>query len=149
MTKKLSTLCWPSFWWWGREGITICFAYKGSRRFLNDWIQPIGGVISQDASPKIVNAPLMVIFLMGQGGYCYLFCLGRQRQIPLWLTTTHRRCDFPWRMTNNRWRSIDAHFHGGAGRILQSFLRIKVIEKSFMTDYNLLKVWFRMTHDQK
>jgi len=30
-------------------GLAICFAYKGSQWFLYDWLQPIRGVISQDA----------------------------------------------------------------------------------------------------
>jgi len=53
---------------------------------------------------------LTLIFMMGQGGYCNLFCLWRLPIIPLWLSTTYRRCDFPGRMTKNRWCSIDAHF---------------------------------------
>ena len=73
--QKSLTLRWRTFSWWGREGIAICFAYKGSLRFLYDWLQPFGGVISQDAWPKIVDAPLTLIFMMGQGGYCDLFCL--------------------------------------------------------------------------
>jgi len=99
-----------SFSWWGREGIAIYFAYKGRQKFLCDWLQPIGGVISPDAWPKIVDAPLTFIFMMGQGGYCSLFSLERQPKKFLSLNTTYRRCYFPGRMTNNRWRSVDAHF---------------------------------------
>jgi len=55
------TLRWPSFSRWGMEGIAICFAYKGSQWWLYDWLQPIGGVISQEAWPKIVDAPLTLI----------------------------------------------------------------------------------------
>jgi hypothetical protein len=55
---KLLMHCWCSFSRWGREGIAICSAYKGSLQFLYDWLQPIGGVISQDAWPQIVDAPL-------------------------------------------------------------------------------------------
>jgi len=107
---KSLTLCWRSFSWWGREGIAICFAYKDCQKFLYDWLQPIRGVISEDAWPQIVDAPLTLIFIMGQVGYCNLFCLWRQPKIPLWLMTTYVRCDFPGRMTKNRWRSVDAHF---------------------------------------
>jgi len=147
--QKLLMLHWRSFSWWGREGIAIWFTYKGSQTFLYDWLQPIGGVISQDAWPKIVDAPLTLIFMMGQGGYCYLFCLWRQPKIPLWLATTYRRCDFPGCMTKNCWRSIDAHFHDGAGRVLLSVLPIKAAKNSFVTDYNLSEVWFLRKHDQK
>jgi len=58
---KSLTLRWRSLSWWGREGIAICFAYKGGQGFLCDWLQPIGGGISQDAWPKIVDAPLTLI----------------------------------------------------------------------------------------
>jgi len=57
------------------EGIAICFAYNGSQKFLYDSIHRIGGVISQYVWSKIVDAPLTLIFTMGQGGYSYLFCL--------------------------------------------------------------------------
>jgi hypothetical protein len=58
---KSLTLRWCSFAWWGREGIAICFAYKGGQELLCDWLQRIGGVISQDAWPKIVYALLTLI----------------------------------------------------------------------------------------
>jgi len=86
---------------------------------------------------------------MGQGEYCNLFCLSRQPIIPLWLTTTYRRCDVPGGMTENCWRSVDAHFHDGAGRVLHSVLPIKAANNALMTDYNLSEAWFPRTHDQK
>jgi len=143
------TLHWRSFSWSGREGVALCFAYKGSRTLVYDLLQPMGGVISQDAWPKIVDAPLTLIFTMGQGGYHYLFCLCRPAKIPLWLSTTYRRCDFPGRMTKNRLRSIDAHFHDRAGRVLQSVLPIKAGVNYIMTCYNLSEVWLLKMHDQK
>jgi hypothetical protein len=73
--QKSLTLHWRSFSWWCREGIANCFAYKGSQKFLYDWLKSIGDVISQDTWRKIVDAPLTLIFTMGQWGYCYLFCL--------------------------------------------------------------------------
>jgi len=69
------TLRWRSFSWSGREGIALCFAYKGSQELVYDLVQPMGGVISQDAWPKIIDAPLTLIFMMGHGGYYYLFHL--------------------------------------------------------------------------
>jgi len=52
-------------------------------------------------------------------------------------------------MTKNRWRSVDAHFHDGAGRVLLSVLPIKASKNAFMTKYDLSEVWFPRTHDQK
>ena len=43
------------------EGIAICFAYKGSQKFVYDWLHPIGGVISQDAWPKSCDEPVETI----------------------------------------------------------------------------------------
>jgi len=142
-------LRWRSFSWWGMEGIVISFAYKGSQKFLDDWIHPVGGVISQDAWPAIVDSPLMLIFMIGHGGYCNLFCLWRQPEIPLWLNTPYRRCHLPGRMNKNRWRSVDAHLHDGACRVLQSVWPIKGAKNSFMTEYTLWEVSFPNTHDQK
>ena len=68
--QKLLTLRWRSYSRWGREGIAVCFAYKGGQKFLCDWIQPIGGVISQDAWPKIVDAPLRAHFAMTVSTIC-------------------------------------------------------------------------------
>ena len=68
----LTNNCWHSFSWWGREHIALCFAYRGGQKFLYDWLQPMGGVISQDALPKIVDCPLTLIFTMGQGVCCNL-----------------------------------------------------------------------------
>ena len=112
-------------------------------------MQTVAPQITHDTWPTIVDTPLTLTFMMGQGGYCHLFCLARQEKIPLWLTTTYRRCDFPGRMTKNCWSFIDATFHDGAGRVLRSVLPRKAAKNSFMAEYNLSEVWFPRTHDQK
>jgi len=78
-----------------------------------------------------------------------MYCLYREPKIPLWLTTAYRRWDFPGLMTENRWPSVDAHLHDGAGRVLQSVLPWKAAKNSVMTDYSLSEVWFPRMHDQK
>jgi hypothetical protein len=60
--EQLLTFCWHSLSWWGREGIANWIAYEGSQHFFYSWVQRIGGVISLDIWPKIVDAPLKVIF---------------------------------------------------------------------------------------
>jgi len=52
-------------------------------------------------------------------------------------------------MTKNRWRSIDAHFHDGAGRVLLSVLPIKAAKNSVVANYNLSELWLPRTHDNK
>jgi hypothetical protein len=46
----------------GQRGYCICFAYKGGQKFLFDCMQSIGGVITQDPGPKIIDALLTLIF---------------------------------------------------------------------------------------
>jgi len=62
--------------------------------------------------------------------------------ILLWLPATNRQCDYLGHMTNNRWRSIGAHFEDGAGRVSQSILPIKTANNSFMTTCYISAVWF-------
>jgi len=112
-------------------------------------VQPVAPQITHDTWPTIVDAPLTLIHMMGQGGYCTLFCLERTPKIRSWLAPTDGRCDFPGGMTINRWLSVDAHFHDGAGRVLQSVLPIKAGKNCFMTYYNQSEVWFPKMHDQK
>ena len=111
-------------------------------------MQPVAPQITHDTWPTIVEALLTLIFMMGHGGYCTQFCLETTPKIPLWLATTYGRCDFPGRMTKNRWLSIDAHLHDGAGRVLHSGLPKKAAKNYFMTYYNLSEVWFPKMDDQ-
>ena len=69
------------------EGIAICFAYKGSQKFLYNWLHPIGGGISQDAWPKIVDALLTLIFMMWLGAWVFLFCTSRLLICRKWTQT--------------------------------------------------------------
>jgi hypothetical protein len=143
------TLCWRSFWRWGRKRFTFIFAYKVSQWSVYDYAQPVAPQNTHDTWPTIVDTLLTHIFMMGQGGYRTLFCLERKPKFPLWLTTTYWRCDFPGRMTKNHWLSIATHFHDGAGRVLQSVFPIKAGKNFFISCYNLSELWFPRRHDQK
>ena len=68
-------------------------------------------MIDYEARPTIVDAPLTLIFKMGQRWYHILFCLSRRPEIHLWLSATYLRCDYPGHRTKNYWHSIDAHFN--------------------------------------
>jgi len=52
----------------------------------------------------------MLIFKMGQGGYCNLYYVWRRQEIPSWLFAIYWRSDYPGRNTANHWCSIDTHF---------------------------------------
>jgi len=54
-------LHWPSIWWWGREGIAICYSFKGDQKFLYDCLQFIARQITQDTTHKIVDTLLTII----------------------------------------------------------------------------------------
>ena len=112
-------------------------------------MQPVAPQITHDTWPRIIDALLMLTFMIGEGGYCNLFRVWRQPKIPSWLTTTYRRCDFQGCMTKNHWSSVDAHFHAGAGRVLLSVLPTEAAKNSFVTAYNLSEVWFPTMHDQQ
>jgi hypothetical protein len=106
-------------------------------------------VINNDGWPSIVDTLLTLILKMGLEVFHFLFCLYRQSIISWKQCATCHPPDYPWYMTNNRLRSIDAHFHNGAWRVLQSVLLIKGAKNSFMTYYTLSEVSFPRTHDQK
>jgi len=73
--QQLLTLRWRPFSWWGREHFTFSFAYKDSQYFVYDYVQPIAAQITQDTWPRIVDAPLTLILMMGQGAFYFPLCL--------------------------------------------------------------------------
>jgi len=131
------TLRWRSFSWWGREHFTFSFTNKGSQYFVYDYVQPIAHKITQDTWPRIVDTPLTLIFMMGQGACYYLFCLYEQPILCVWLWATYHPADYPKFMFKNHWCSVDAHLHAGVGSVLRSLLLIKAPNTSFMTIRNL------------
>jgi len=70
---KSLTLIWPSFSRWGRECDASAFAYEGGQYLSYDYLQPMPTLITQDARPKIIDAPLTLISMMGQGAFVYIF----------------------------------------------------------------------------
>jgi len=67
----------------------------------------------------------MLIFKMGQGAYCILFCLHRLSMLPFCITTTLLLLIYQTNKTWNRWRSVDARCQDGAGSVLLALLPIK------------------------
>jgi len=57
--------------------------------------------------------------------------------------------DYPRCKTNNRWRSVDAHFQNGAGSVSLSLLHIKAAYISFMNVCIQLPLELPKVHDQK
>jgi len=54
-------LCWCLSLEWGREHVALSVAYKASQYRIYRWPQPITTQITNDARPKIIDAPLTLI----------------------------------------------------------------------------------------
>jgi len=63
--QKSLTLCRRSISQWGRERETRSVANKGSQYPIYEWSQLIAKQITNDARPKIIDAPLTLIFAIG------------------------------------------------------------------------------------
>jgi len=70
------------------------------------WRSP---VIVHDARPEIVDAPLMLIFMMGQVACHLTFYLLSQPILLLWMDATVQPFDCWMGKTINCWRSVDAY----------------------------------------
>jgi len=102
--------------------------------------------ITKDTRPKVIDAPLSLIFSMGQGRY--LICQEMRPMILLWLYAMCYQSHYPGCMTKTHWRSIDAEFQDGAGRVSLSLLPIKAANNSFMTVCNLSTIRLHRMYDQ-
>jgi len=80
---------------------------------------------TEDAGSKIVEAPLTLIFKIGQGGYHCHFDQRRPPEIALSLYLTYRPSDYPRCRTIHHWSSIHAHSQYGAGKVSLSVSPIK------------------------
>jgi len=104
------TLRWCSFSRWCRKHIAVVFASKASQYIIYIYLQPVAPWITQDAKPKLVDAPLTLIFTMWQGLYLNPFCLYRLQIRRLCITATKSHFNYLTYRTRNRWRTIDAHY---------------------------------------
>ena len=55
-----------SFSGWFRKGAGIIFDLKGFQYLVYEWLQPITTQVAQDAQPKNIDSPLMLIFRIGK-----------------------------------------------------------------------------------
>jgi len=68
--QQLLTLHWCSMSRWGGEGFTLPFAYEGGQFSISHYWQPVAPQNTKDTRPTTIDAPLTLIFMMGQGGNC-------------------------------------------------------------------------------
>jgi len=142
-------LRWCSHPSWDRVHVVFSFSYKGGQYFVYNCLQPVALPITQDTTPTIVDAPLMLILKMRQAACRFLFFLWGEPILCLWPSATCCPTDYPRYMTTNRWHSIDAHFQDKAGRASKSVLPIKAGRNSSMTVCNLSAVCIRRMQDQQ
>jgi len=139
------TLLWHSFPRWGREHYTVSCSYNCSQYFVHNCLQLVTAQFTQDTWPTVLDALLTLIVNMGQGRYCNLFYLSGRPIIPVWLSSTYWRCDYPGRRSGRslmlRWRSVDAHFQDEVGSVLISFLQIKAANTLILYNLKPNQLW--------
>jgi len=82
------------YWEWCGDHVALSFANKASQYRIYEWPQPIATQITNNSKPKIVDAPLTLIFRMGQAAYGSLVCLKSQPIPHLWLAVTDYHSDY-------------------------------------------------------
>ena len=106
--QKSFMLHWHAFPKWGREVVAMSFAKRGRQYYLYGCPQHIARRITQDARLKIIDAPLTLIFAMGQWLCPTMFCLLRLPKRWLCINVTKSHFNDLTYNTQNCWRSIDA-----------------------------------------
>jgi len=94
------------------------------------------GLITHAERPKIVDAPLKPIFIMGQGTWLYLFSQYWQPILWVCIVTTKSLLNSLTYKTKNCWHSVDAHIQNGAGSVWLSLLPRKQANTTFMNGHN-------------
>jgi hypothetical protein len=88
--------------------------------------------IIQDATPKIVDALLTLIFRLGMGPCHFLFCPSRLPVCWLWIPASKWHSNGLTYKIKNHWRSVDAHFQNVAVTVSIFLLPIKAAHTLIM-----------------
>jgi len=108
------TPCWRSFFGWGNVHVNCFFSNNAEQYTYFDrrWLH--SQLIVKCVRVNIVDAPVILIFRMGQRA-CHLpFPVYHRPRHSLWsyMTTQHLACLMC--KTKNHWPSVDAHLYDGA-----------------------------------
>jgi len=130
--QKLLTLRWRSFVGGGRDTLTSMFAHRGGQ-YIDDWLMPMHCALSvHEATPKIVDTPLTLIFSRFQQ-YCPLdFAHKAGRYYDCGVTWLYLPCDYLRCEIKTRWRSVDAHLYEVVPVLSLPSLPIKVANTSII-----------------
>jgi len=107
--QKSLTLRWRSFPAWGCYHIAFSFAYKRGRYVSYGQQRAHRLPINSLTNPKVVEAPLSLIFRMMLLLCRCLFCLLRLAIHWLWITVSKSLPNWVANKSKNSWRSSDAH----------------------------------------
>ena len=114
-SQILLTFCWCSFSGGGSDNTAYLFADRGCQEVSYAYHWPWQFSITLLPWPKIVDSPLMLIFMIRQGASRVFVVLSRQPICRLWQSATLHNSDYQWWKANNPWCSVDAHFMMGQG----------------------------------
>ena len=134
--QKSLTLSWRSFSWLGRERVAIFLAYTGGQCFQYASKRPNLWSITWLTRPKIVDAPLTLIFKIGQGACSLLFGLEWRPILSICIKMAMSLINYRTYMTKNHWLTVDAQFQNRAGCVLLAPLPIKAACTSLMNVYD-------------
>jgi hypothetical protein len=98
----------------------------------------------QDATPKIVDALLTLIFILGMGPCRVLFCPSRLPICWLWIPASKWHPNVLTNKIKNRWRSVDTHFQNVAVTVSISLLPLKASHTLVMD--NSEQIGFQLTY---
>jgi len=142
--QKLLTLHWHSFSRSGREHVTVSLAFKGSQYYRYASQRTSHFLITLLTRLKIIDAPVLLIFRIGQRVCHFLFCI-EIRPIPHVLSSaSNRHLHYPWCKSKHHWHAIDYHVQDGAGSVSLLFLVVKAADSSHKeqrhTKVNILRL---------
>jgi len=106
---KTLMLCWRNSSAGSSGTRTSILAHTGGQCWDSVWLPVHSPVSIQDARSKIVDFPLTLDSMMGQGSCRLPFYLSRRPVHPLRMDTTMQPFDCWMGKTLNCWRSVDAH----------------------------------------
>jgi len=86
--------------------------------------------INHPARSKIVDAPLTLMFGMGQGPCLFHFLVGKRAIHRLWSFASNRHLAYSWWKTKNHWRTVNYWVQDGATSVAVIFFGITAANSS-------------------
>jgi hypothetical protein len=127
--QKSFLLRWQWFLGGSSDAICTIFAHRGRHYYDYGYIPLHSQVIIQDVRPEIIDVPLTLISIMGQGVCGFPSSLIIRLILLLWRDVTMQPGDCWIDMTMNRWCSVDAHLRAHLRDILTVIGYSSIVQK--------------------